>query len=375
MKIAIVLPNLGDSGTRRVALTLAKGFVARGCMVDLVIGHTEGVYKDIPKGVNLVNLRVSIITPRLGIRQIISFFPLISYFRKKRPQVVLPIFDFFESVVAMAIECALSPQKRPLLVYSIHNDVRFLEDFVPYKRFVIRQLKKDILRRADRIVAVSHGIAESWHSAFRLPIDRIDVIYNPLDIDRIRALALEGVSHPYLQPNGYPVILGMGRLNTQKDFPTLIRAFAQVKKQREARLIILGEGQERPRLEALIKELKLTESVDLPGFASNPFAYVARSALFVLSSRYEGLSTVLLEALALGVPVISTDCPHSPREILQNGRLGPLVPVGNSVVLANAILKVLEAPPQAEILRQRAEDFSIDRAVDAYLALFASTAR
>lgn len=288
MKIAIILPDFGDSGTRRVGLTLAGGFEAKGCLVDLVVGRAEGVYrKDIPPGVRTIDLNVRAVSP-VWVRQILSFFPLVSYFKNRPPDMVLPIFDYFESIVLLAIRCALLPARdRPLTVYSIHNDIRFLEDLPPYKRFVVRLLKKDVLRRADRVVAVSRGVAASWADYFRFPIGRIEVVYNPIDISKIRTLALEKISHAWFQPNEPPVILGLGRLSPQKEFSTLIRAFARVRKQHEARLIILGEGKERARLEALVNELGLAECVDLPASLRIllPSWPVHRSLSFLLGTR------------------------------------------------------------------------------------------
>jgi glycosyltransferase involved in cell wall biosynthesis len=162
-------------------------------------------------------------------------------------------------------------------------------------------------------------------------------------------------------------VLAVGRLAGQKDFPTLLRAFAQVRATRPVHLLILGEGKRRPQLEALAAALGVAEYVALPGVSENPFAYMARAAVFVLSSAYEGLPTVLVEALACGCPVVSTDCPSGPAEILDGGSYGPLVPVGNDTALAQAILSVLDTPPDPDCLRARAALFSVDRSVDRYL--------
>jgi glycosyltransferase involved in cell wall biosynthesis len=153
----------------------------------------------------------------------------------------------------------------------------------------------------------------------------------------------------------------------QKDFPTLLKAFARVRAVREARLVILGEGKKRIELETLAQELGVAAEVDLPGWVDNPFAWMARAAVFVLSSAYEGLPGVLIQALACGCPVVSTDCPSGPAEILAGGTYGPLVPVGDDQALANAIFAVLSAPPDRDRLRARAAMFSMDRAVDQYL--------
>ena len=162
------------------------------------------------------------------------------------------------------------------------------------------------------------------------------------------------------------MILGVGRLTQAKDFPTLIRAFALVRKKRAARLMILGEGEERPKLEALVRELGLEREVTLPGFVDNPYKYMKRAAVFVLSSKWEGFGNVLVEAMALGTPVVSTDCPSGPAEILENGRWGRLVPVGDVYALAEAIIETLDEEHHPDVAN-RAKDFAVELAVEKYI--------
>jgi glycosyltransferase involved in cell wall biosynthesis len=224
---------------------------------------------------------------------------------------------------------------------------------------------------AASIVAVSQGAADDLARTSGLPRDRIRVIYNPVITPAILAQARQTPDHPWFSPGSPPVILGVGRLTRQKDFPTLLRAFARLRRQRPGRLIILGEGEDRPALEALIAELGLTEDAALPGFRDDAMGFMASSALFVLSSAWEGLPTVLIEALAAGTRVISTDCPSGPREILQEGRLGALVPVGDPAALADAMVSALgssagRVPPEA------LAPFTRDSAVDNYLHLIES---
>jgi len=159
----------------------------------------------------------------------------------------------------------------------------------------------------------------------------------------------------------------VGRLTEQKDFSTLLQAFAQVRAQRQARLLLLGEGEMRDELTALGLALGIAKDLSLHGFTNNPFAYMARAAVFVLSSAYEGLPGVLIQALACGCPVVSTDCPSGPSEILENGQYGRLVPVGDPAAMAQAILSTLEAPPDRGLLQKQASLFSVDRAVEQYL--------
>jgi glycosyltransferase involved in cell wall biosynthesis len=220
-------------------------------------------------------------------------------------------------------------------------------------------------------VAVSHGAADDLARSAGLPRESMEVVYNPVITPALLALARRKPDHPWFDPGQPPVILGAGRLTAQKDFATLIRAFAEVRRRRPARLIILGEGEDRTRLLALAESLGVAEGVSLPGFKENAVAYMGASAMFVLSSAWEGLPTVLIEALAAGTRVVSTDCPSGPREILQGGRLGALVPVGDAPALATAVLRGLElpaSPPPPGAL----EPFTRDAAVDHYLRLIES---
>jgi glycosyltransferase involved in cell wall biosynthesis len=197
------------------------------------------------------------------------------------------------------------------------------------------------------------------------------VIYNPVDTDHIKTLATAPLEHPWFAPGAVPVVLSAGRLTRQKDFPSLLRAFAQVRQSRPARLVILGEGEERTSLETLARELGCRDDIALPGFVPNPYPYMAAAGVFVLSSAWEGFGNVLIEAMALGVPVVSTDCPSGPAEILGRGRYGTLVPVSDVDALARAIATTLDQPPEARRSIERASSFSCERIASQYLAAIA----
>jgi glycosyltransferase involved in cell wall biosynthesis len=192
-------------------------------------------------------------------------------------------------------------------------------------------------------------------------------VYNPVVTPELLAQAEAIAPHPWLQDGGPPVVLGVGRLVDQKGFATLLEAVARLRRERPLRLLVLGEGRRRGALERQARRLGLGADFALPGFAPNPFAYMARAGVFVLSSVYEGLPGVLIQALACGCPVVSTDCPDGPREILAGGEYGPLVPVGDAAALAAAIGRVLDAPPDRERLRRRGQAFGVEPAVLAYL--------
>ncbi|MFP4684173.1 MAG: glycosyltransferase, partial [Ectothiorhodospira sp.] len=224
-------------------------------------------------------------------------------------------------------------------------------------------------RMADHLIAVSEGVAVDTARRCRLPASSICVAHNPVVSPALLERAQESPGHDWLESaDEYPpVIMGCGALRRQKDFMTLIRGFAKLRKTRPCRLIIIGEGRQRQRLEALAGMLGVDRDIDLVGHRHNPHALMARARLFVLSSRWEGSPNVLTEALALGIPVVSTDCPSGPREILQDGRLGPLVPIGDDEAMAAAMERVLDNPPEPQELRRAAEPYRVERSVTAYL--------
>jgi glycosyltransferase involved in cell wall biosynthesis len=205
--------------------------------------------------------------------------------------------------------------------------------------------------------------------------EQVCVVRNPVWTSELTQLAQEPVNHPWLQQHDTPVIIGAGRLTRQKDFTTLIRAFAEIRARRPCRLILLGEGDYRVRLEALASELNIRDAVSLPGFVPNPYAWIARARLFVLSSLWEGSPNVLTEALALGVPVVSTDCPSGPREILKGGEYGTLVPMGDAAALARAMATTLDHPLPRERLQEAARPYTVEESVRGYLEALGLTAR
>ena len=228
--------------------------------------------------------------------------------------------------------------------------------------------------KADFIVGVSQGVVDDLKKVLRFDSEKFRVIYNPTVDEELLKKAEEPLDHPWFHDDGEPpVILAAGRLHISKDFPTLPRAFALVRKEVPSRLVILGEGEKRKELEKLAQELGIREDLDLPGFVENPYKYTKHAAVFVLSSQWEGLPTVLVEAMACGCPVVSTDCPSGPREILKDGEYGVLVPPKDPEKLAQGIPRVLENQDLRRELsvkgKRRALDFTVDRAVEEYVKL------
>jgi glycosyltransferase involved in cell wall biosynthesis len=208
---------------------------------------------------------------------------------------------------------------------------------------------------ADAVVAVSGGVADDLSRTIRLARDRIRVIYNPVLTREMLEMSHDEVEYPWIGA-GKPVILAVGRLVEQKDFPTLVRAFAKVRRDRDAYLVILGEGEERAHIEQIARELGLQESVFMPGFVSNPYACMRQATILALPSRWEGFGNVVVEAMACGTPVVASDCRSGPAEILEDGKWGELFPVGDSNAMAAAILRVLDGRrPDVEV---RAQAFS-----------------
>jgi glycosyltransferase involved in cell wall biosynthesis len=217
---------------------------------------------------------------------------------------------------------------------------------------------------------VSAGVSDELHRIASVPQDRIHILYNPIDLKRIATLSEENLDDPWFQAGQPPVIVSTGRLHPQKDFPTLLQAMKLLGSDPKIRLVILGEGQERTALEELIRRFALRDHVRLIGFKANPYAYMSRASVFVLSSAWEGLSNVLIEALACGCRIVSTDCPYGPSEILENGEYGVLVPVRNPEALAKAIRKILNEPAPKEKNKKQSQMYDIHAIAAQYLGHF-----
>jgi glycosyltransferase involved in cell wall biosynthesis len=299
---------------------------------------------------------------------------LVEYFKRVGPDAVLAAEAVYNLMAVWAKRVA---RLRTRVVVSEHVQLSRHSVFQgPWSHRQVLPLLRRAYRNADAIVAVSDGVADDLAAHARLVRERITTIYNPVVSPALLAKAKERLDHPRFAHGRPPVILAAGRLDAQKDFSTLIKAFAGVRAKRPACLMILGQGngpentdEQRAALTTLATRLGVAADVELPGFVANPFPYMARASVFVLSSIYEGLGNVLIEALACGCPVVSTDCPSGPAEILDHGRFGALVPVGDAAALARAIEDTLDHPPLGESLRARAELFTVERAVDKYLGL------
>lgn len=359
-KITLFMASLGGGGAERVMVNLAQGLVEAGMRVDFVLASATGPYVPlIPPEVRVIDLDKA---PRI----ITSLPSLARYLRAERPDAIISGLDH-ANIVALWARFLSGVRTKAMVTVNIDYSA-FWPGKKPWKDAVLLRLVGLFYPWADAIVGASSGATESMARVAGLPRHRLQTIYNPVVTPEVRAKMAAPLDHPWLNDPTIPVILGVGRLLPVKDFPTLIRAFAHLRQERPARLLILGEGADRPALEALVAELGLGEDVALSGFVDNPYAYMARASVFALSSKSEALPTVLIEALACGCPVVSTDCPSGPAEILEGGQHGALVPVGEPAALAAALRQALDAPPDKDRLRARAEAFSLAKITRDYLA-------
>lgn len=330
------------------------------CSLDVLRIRTDGPYAAlIPEGCRVIDLNCR--------HSLTAVWPLARYLRRQRPAALLAAKD---RVARTALAARKLSRVRTRLVVRLGTN---LSASLAGRSFVTRAARclpcRLLYPGAEAIVAVSRGVAADTAAITGLPLERIRTVANPVITARLFSRAAEPSGHPWLTNKTGPVLLAAGRLTRQKDFPTLLRALAEVRKQREVSLIILGEGGQRPDLEKLAAGLGLAHCVDLPGFADNPYSFMREADLFVLSSIWEGSPNVLTEALALGRPVVSTDCPSGPREILQHGTIAPLVPAGDHVRLARAVLQVLDHPPHPASLREAVGAYQAAQSAGEYLKL------
>ncbi len=362
-RLAIYLPTLVEGGAERILLNLGTGFVKRGYPVDFVLAQREGVYMDqFPSSLRLVELNP--IHVKFG-RSMLSLPGLVRYIRRERPAALLTGLQ--ANIIAIWAKRLAGVPVR--LVISEHSTFSLHVQMLPVG---YRQLLSWLIRRnyplADKIIAVSEGVADDLSIYTRIPRDSIIVVPNPIITPALMAKAKENIEHPWFNPGEPPVILAVGRLSTEKDYPLLIKAFAHVHQSIPVRLLILGDGPDRDELTSLVTQLDLEKDVSMPGFVNNPYPYMVRASVIVLSSRWEGLPTVLVEALYCGVPIVATDCLNGPREILRDGQYGKLVPVGDQECLAEAILVTLKSNRDQKP-KESWQPFEVDNVVDQYLKI------
>ncbi len=347
--LALFLPTLVVGGAERVTLELAGSFARRGLAVDLVLVKAVGAFlTQVPPGVRVVDLNSSSAYTCLP--------PLLGYLHRERPQVFISTLVLTDLIAQISGRLAQAGGFRPLMVIRLATTISQLPRST-WKKRLERVLVRHIFPWADEIVADSRGVARDLQEYAGIPAERMRLIYDPIITPALRAQMAESADHPWFTPDfNAALVVGMGRLSPEKDFAPLLRAFALARRSlppgiNPPKLVILGDGPERPRLESLIGELGLQGEADLPGFVMNPGAYLKRAKIFVLSSIFEGLPGALIQGMACGCALVSTDCPSGPAEILDGGKYGHLVPVGDAPALAQALCTILAgderlAPPQ-----------------------------
>lgn len=362
-RIAIFIPSFGDGGVEHMLVNTARGLAACGVAVDFIVDCADRPYLSALAGrCRLIELRTGKAAGRLT--------GLLAYLREERPDIVVSAKGPDDRLAVKAKRRCRGHTRfflRPGTTISARNANRRRNPIRAWlKLYGVRRLYQCV----DGVVTVSNGVADDIARITRLPRERIRVVRNPVVTPELEQASQAPLDHPWFAPGEPPVILGIGGLRTQKDFPTLLKAFAQLRAARPARLLILGEGRQRERLLEQADHLGIADDFALPGFVANPYPYLRRAALFVLSSLWEGSPNVLSEALAVGTPAVATDCPSGPREVLQNGRYGPLVPMGDPKALAVAMAATLETPLPDKVLREAVADYTMEKSARGYLQAF-----
>lgn len=371
IKVSFFIPKLELGGAEKIVVRILQALDKNKFQVKLLLLKLKGpLIEELPQEVLVKELKTSKIT--------FALFELIKYFRQEKPDIFVSFLSHLNAISILGkifsrVKTKVIISERttfshtPEITKNIKNKLFFI--------FLLKPLARIIYPLADAIVCVSKGVAEDL--ACFLPIStkgKIRVIYNPIVDEKLYDLANEPVEHPWFLNKEIPVILAVGRLSKAKDYPTLLKAFALVRKNKKIRLVIIGDGEERKNLENLINKLNLSQDVLLLGFEKNPYKYMKRAFLFVLSSKVEGFPNVIVEAMACGIPVISTDCPSGPNEIIKNGENGILIPVGDEKALAEAIIKILDDPFLKDKFsregKKRAEEFTVKKGVNEYEQLF-----
>ncbi|PWV62521.1 glycosyltransferase [Plasticicumulans acidivorans] len=357
--LALFAATSGHSGVDRIVANLLPALAAHGLRIDLLGIRGHGPCLDpLPAGVRRIDLGRDHVLPALP--------ALVRYLRRERPRVLLSDKDKVNRTALWARRLAGGDTRgyvRLGTTVSTNLASRPLFD-----RLTQRWSMRTFYAWADGVLVPSQGVAADFAAFAGLPRTRIQVVPNPVVTPQLQALAAAPPPHPWLLDSAVPVILGVGELSERKDFATLLRAFARLHATRPCRLLIYGEGRRRGQLAALAAELGVAADVALPGFIANPYPAMAHAAAFALTSRWEGLGIVLVEALALGTPAVACDCPSGPREVLADGRHGPLVAVGDDAALAAALAGLLDAPPAREQLVAAAAAYSVEASARAYAA-------
>jgi len=362
--VALFLPTLESGGAERAFVELANRFSAMGTRTDLVLVRAVGPYLDeVSDGVRVIDL---------GGQRVLRAIPLLAgYLRRETPEVIMSGLD--NANVAAIAACAIvgRPSAAVLTQRSILRECWRLQHPRLHRAWLAPV--RLAYSRARLIISNSRAASDDLRDGFGIPQSRLAVVHNSVDLERIERQAKEAPRHRWTDDGAPPMILSVGSLTTGKDVTTLLRAFSIVRRTHDCNLLILGEGPERTRLEAMAQQLGIGGALEFRGFDPNPFCWMARAALMASSTLAEGCPNVIQQALACGTPIVATDCPGGTSEILEDGKWGKLVPVGNPEAMATAIRETLDdtSPPDG---RRRARDFDPERNAQEYLRLLSSHA-
>lgn len=352
-KVAIVAKFSAYGGISRMMVNLANGLIEQGIDVDLIIAGGEVPFPE--------NLNPQIKIFDLNAKHVYqAFYPLLKYINRQSPDAILATRRKNITIAIMAHLLGQGKESRKLAVRLSGH----ISSSIPGKSILVKWLHNFPIRRlyakADRVIAVSQGVADDFCQLVNFPKSKVKVVHNPTIPGNLMQLSKRPVSHPWFTNKVSPIILGVGRFTKRKDFVTLIKAFALLRYKRACHLVLLGDGKEKNSYLTLAEELGIENDLYLPGFTRNPYAYMFKSDVLALTSKgAEGSPNVLKESLALGLPVVSTDCPSGPREILQNGKFGHLVPVQDAQALAVALEQTLDNPFDPDFLKTAVQAYTI----------------
>ena len=360
-RICMSFGCLSSGGIGIVMLNLASAFIEYGAEVDFLFTQTDhaGRESKIPAAVNIYNVasRTRHALPKV-----------ISYLKKRKPDLIIAARHNVSILMLLARRFACRDSNSRIICTFHTNRTQTLQD-VGWQGRLYDLIAMKLYRWADELVAVSSGVAREIEASLAVSHGSVKVIYNPIWTEDMLQKALSSTGEDWLEHKGLPVLISAGRLTAQKNFMLLLKAFEEVNEAVPSRLIILGEGEQREQLQNFVFQRDLSDCVKMPGHVANPLAYFSRANLFVLTSAWEGFGNVLVEAMACGLPIVSTDCPYGPSEILASGQYGELVPVGDQAGLVAAIKRVLKNPPDSQRQKIAAERFSIKNSADAYISL------